>query len=326
MPTPRLNLPYIVQSQASKEVTHNSALNSLDLLVQAAVEDRDLAVPPGGPGQGDAYIVAAGASGAWAGQDGNLAAWYGTAWVFAVPREGFIAYVRDEDVLVMHDGAAWVSLGPALALAVADIDGLQGALDAKLATGGGTLSGPLAVSVPGGNATIEAAGETGAIVFATRYSSDATAPAVFTSKCRGTAAAPAAVAQNDVAGEYRMRAAYSAAPAFRYALALRGVITEPTPSSGKMGARLEIHVTALGATGYTEVARLEHASGLSMFGANPVIDQNRHHRLRAYTVATLPAAATSPQGLIYVSDGTADKRLAVSDGSNWRWPDGAVVS
>ena len=48
-------------------------------------------------------------------------------------------------------------------------------------------------------------------------------------------------------------------------------------------------------------------------------------RLPSYTVGTLPSAATSAQ-LIYVSDGTSNKRLAVSDGTNWRWPDGAIVS
>lgn len=30
--------------------------------------------------------------------------------------------------------------------------------------------------------------------------------------------------------------------------------------------------------------------------------------------------------LIYVSDGTGNKRLGVSDGTNWRFPDGNVVS
>lgn len=49
-------------------------------------------------------------------------------------------------------------------------------------------------------------------------------------------------------------------------------------------------------------------------------------RLPSYTVATLPSASTHARSLIYVSDGAANKRLAVSDGSSWRWPDGAVVS
>lgn len=49
-------------------------------------------------------------------------------------------------------------------------------------------------------------------------------------------------------------------------------------------------------------------------------------RLPSYTVATLPSAATYVRGLIYVSDGVGNKRLAISDGTNWRWPDGAIVS
>jgi len=49
-------------------------------------------------------------------------------------------------------------------------------------------------------------------------------------------------------------------------------------------------------------------------------------QLTSYTVATLPAAATYPRCLVYVTDGTANKRLAISDGTSWRWPDGAVVS
>jgi len=49
-------------------------------------------------------------------------------------------------------------------------------------------------------------------------------------------------------------------------------------------------------------------------------------QLPSFTVATLPAAATYPRCLIYVADGTANKRFAVSDGTSWRWPDGAVVA
>lgn len=48
--------------------------------------------------------------------------------------------------------------------------------------------------------------------------------------------------------------------------------------------------------------------------------------LPSYTVATLPDASAYARCLIYVSDGTSNKRLAVSDGTNWRFPDGNVVS
>ncbi|MCA3351918.1 MAG: hypothetical protein INF97_15095 [Roseomonas sp.] len=49
-------------------------------------------------------------------------------------------------------------------------------------------------------------------------------------------------------------------------------------------------------------------------------------QLPSYTVATLPAAASYPRCVIYVADGTLNKRFAVSDGTSWRWPDGAVVA
>lgn len=48
--------------------------------------------------------------------------------------------------------------------------------------------------------------------------------------------------------------------------------------------------------------------------------------LPPYTVATLPNPAVNKAGLIYVSDGTSNKRLAISDGVNWRFPDGNVVT
>lgn len=58
------------------------------------------------------------------------------------------------------------------------------------------------------------------------------------------------------------------------------------------------------------------SGGRLAFGAIPV--------LPSYTVATLPSAAA--RGLIYVSDGGGNKRLAISDGLAWRWPDGSAVS
>ncbi len=78
-----------------------------------SVKDRDLTTPPGSPAAGDTYIPAATATGAWAGKEKQVAVWDGTAWVFGVPREGWLASVDDEDVLVRYDGTAW-STGVAL--------------------------------------------------------------------------------------------------------------------------------------------------------------------------------------------------------------------
>ena len=48
--------------------------------------------------------------------------------------------------------------------------------------------------------------------------------------------------------------------------------------------------------------------------------------LKSFTVAGLPTASSYTGGLVFVSNGTGNKRLAVSDGTNWRFPDGNVVS
>ena len=112
--TPRLDLPYLAASQAQKEIYHNVSLDRLDLLVQCAVLDRNLTTPPAGPALGDAYIVAATGTGAWAGHENHLALWVSSQWQFIAPLPGFQCWVRDEDVLVYWSGTAWtIVTGPA---------------------------------------------------------------------------------------------------------------------------------------------------------------------------------------------------------------------
>jgi hypothetical protein len=106
--TPNLALPYIAAAQAQKHVTHNEALRTLDVLVQLMILDRDLAAPPASPADGARYIVAAGATGAWAGQAGKVAAFQDGAWAFYAPTEGYLAWVADEDKVVVWNGTAWV--------------------------------------------------------------------------------------------------------------------------------------------------------------------------------------------------------------------------
>lgn len=47
--------------------------------------------------------------------------------------------------------------------------------------------------------------------------------------------------------------------------------------------------------------------------------------LASYTVSTLPGTGT-PGQIVFVADGAANKRLAVWDGTSWRFPDGNIVS
>lgn len=113
--TPNLSLPYIASAQAQKHVTHNEAIRSLDALVQVAVVDRDLTAPPLSPAEGERYIVASGATGAWATHDAKLAAWQDGAWAFYSPREGWIVWVSDEGLLVCWNATAWTEVTGATA-------------------------------------------------------------------------------------------------------------------------------------------------------------------------------------------------------------------
>lgn len=109
--TPNLVLPYIQAAQAQKHVTHNEAIRLLDGMVQLAVVSRTLTAPPGSPVDGERYIVASGATGAWATWDLNVAFWIDGAWVRLVPRVGWIAYSVADAAHYAWNGTAWVAFG-----------------------------------------------------------------------------------------------------------------------------------------------------------------------------------------------------------------------
>ncbi len=105
--TPNLQLPYILEAQAQKHVTHNEAIRALDALVQLTVIDRTLGTPPVSPLEGQRYIIASGADGAWTGKDAQIAAWQDGAWAFYMPQTGWQAWISTEALVVYFDGLAW---------------------------------------------------------------------------------------------------------------------------------------------------------------------------------------------------------------------------
>ena len=118
MTTPNLALPLLAAAQAQKHVTVNEALSRLDGLAQISVKDRDLAAPPASPTEGERYIVAAGATGAWAGWDGEVVLFSGGTWLRLVPQEGWRVWVEDEGALLVRMGGTWLKLDAALNLLV----------------------------------------------------------------------------------------------------------------------------------------------------------------------------------------------------------------
>lgn len=112
--TANLGLPLIEPAQAQKHVTANEAFTRLDALVQLSLVSIDTATPPGAPSEGEAYGVAAGATGAWAGQDGQVAIFANGGWVFLAPRVGWQGWSGAAGTRVQFDGAAWVEGAGAL--------------------------------------------------------------------------------------------------------------------------------------------------------------------------------------------------------------------
>jgi hypothetical protein len=111
--SPNLQLPFLDANQNQKHVTHNAALSTLDALVNCAVLSTAFTAPPVSPGDGQCWIIGAGATGAWAGKDLQLAAWQDGAWTFFVPRTGFTAFAIDVGSLLAWNGSTWSAAVPA---------------------------------------------------------------------------------------------------------------------------------------------------------------------------------------------------------------------
>lgn len=112
--SPILALPYILPSQAQKHVTHNEALRLLDAIVQLVVVSADLTEPPVNPVAGTRYVVAAGATGSWSGQDGAIAVADVAGWLFYAPQTGWRADDLSTGGQIRFNGTEWDATSPAL--------------------------------------------------------------------------------------------------------------------------------------------------------------------------------------------------------------------
>jgi hypothetical protein len=115
MSTPNTGIPYVPENTQDPAAGLNLALNVIDALLQTAVINMSLTAPPGSPSDGDLYIVASGATGAWAGQDNNLARYVaeGDFWQF------YEAGTNVHVVLNLDDGGLYAWTGSTWAPAVA---------------------------------------------------------------------------------------------------------------------------------------------------------------------------------------------------------------
>src|SRR5947199_3315282 len=90
----RLSLPFLSPGQAQKEFFHNEALQTLDLLTAAAVEETPRNDPPADPVVGACYIVGNSPTEEWAGKSQYIAGYTSGGWRYIAPTAGMSAYVK----------------------------------------------------------------------------------------------------------------------------------------------------------------------------------------------------------------------------------------
>lgn len=105
--TGRWALPLLEAGQAQKELTHNEALATLDLLTQASVAAVGADAPPANPALGQCWIVGPSPTGAWTGQARALAGWTGGGWRFAAAREGAAVWSEADGCPATYSGGQW---------------------------------------------------------------------------------------------------------------------------------------------------------------------------------------------------------------------------
>jgi hypothetical protein len=126
--TANLVLPYLAVGQAQKHVTVNETLRKLDAIIQLSVVSATTAAEPSTPTDGAVYIIPAGKSGThWAAFANNSLGYYRDgAWIEITPREGWLAFVKDTDLLLGYSGSAWSMFAPGRIITMSATDKVVG--------------------------------------------------------------------------------------------------------------------------------------------------------------------------------------------------------
>jgi hypothetical protein len=101
--TPRFALPLLFAGQSQKEFYVNEANALTDALLHAACQG-EAANPPATPVEGVAWLVAADATGDWAGEEGKLASRQASNWLFTAPADGMRLFDRSTGQMLLYRG------------------------------------------------------------------------------------------------------------------------------------------------------------------------------------------------------------------------------
>lgn len=105
--TARFALPQLAPGQMQKEFFHNEALQTIDMMLCASVDGPPEPSPPANPVIGSCFLVSAGSTGAWSGQDGALACFTEGGWRLAAPIEGMRVLDRLSGQLLVRRNGDW---------------------------------------------------------------------------------------------------------------------------------------------------------------------------------------------------------------------------
>lgn len=104
--TPNASIPYVPEGTLDPAAGLNLSLNVIDALLQPRVVSMSQTAPPGSPNEGDLYIPATPATGAWAGLENWLVRYVaeGAFWQAYEPGVNVSIVVNDEDgILYVYD-------------------------------------------------------------------------------------------------------------------------------------------------------------------------------------------------------------------------------
>ncbi len=170
------NLPLLIPGQALKHITHNEALQTLDILLHCAVDNVDVHTLPESPSSETRFLISDTPATDIADHANTLASYDGVAWTFRQPRTGWRIYDKTTDQSYLFNGQNWQAETDAsfdITAPLNDLPGLGIGANAD-ATNVLAVSGPASLfdGTPSHRLHLNrsAIGETASLVFNTGYS------------------------------------------------------------------------------------------------------------------------------------------------------------
>ena len=132
---------------AGRSMILRGALQRIDFLLCPVVEEPPRPAPPASPVIGQAYVVASGATGLWAGHGGEIAGFGEGGWRFVAAIEGMSVIDRSNGEILLRRGGIWEA-------------GVVRAREIRVNAQQVVGARQAAIAAPAGGTTIDAAGRT----------------------------------------------------------------------------------------------------------------------------------------------------------------------